>query len=41
MAKAQEPNLHLVGWVCVHTVHVSEFLFTQAVVLIVICMLKN
>lgn len=41
VAKAQEPNLHLLGWVRVHTVHVSEFLFTQAVVVVVICMLKN
>lgn len=40
-AKARGPNLHLLGWGFVHTVHVSEFLFTQAVVLVVICMLKN
>lgn len=42
MTKAQELNLHLLGWIHVCTVHVSEFLFTQAVVVVVvICMLKN
>lgn len=42
MTKAQELNLHLLGWIHVSTVHVSEFLFTQAVVVvIVICMRKN
>lgn len=41
VGKAQEPNLHLVGCIHVHTVHVSVFLFTQAVVLVVICMLKS
>lgn len=40
VAKAQEPNMHLLDWAHVHRVHVSEFLFTQAVVLVVICMLK-
>ena len=41
VAKAQELHLRLLGWVPVYTVHVSKFLFTRAVELVVICMLKN
>lgn len=41
VARGQEPHLRLVGWVHVHTVHVFGFLFTWAIELVVICMLKN
>lgn len=41
VARGQESCLYLVGWVHVHTVHVSGFLLTWAVALVVICMLKN
>lgn len=41
VARGQEPNLHLVGWVRVHTVHTFGVFFTWAVALVMICMLKN
>lgn len=41
VARGQEPHLHLVGWIHIHTVQMFRFFFTWAVALVVICILKN
>lgn len=40
MTQVWELNLHLLIWVRIHVVHVSELLFTQVAV-VVTCMLKK